>query len=540
MAAMIKQNQSFARFVRLVMAPTAIAVFITAAATSAFGQTEEPATTSQSTESAVAAEQPVPQGQEATAEADLPESEVSTLLGGDEIDALTSRIALYPDPLLELTLQAAIFPLDVVQASRFLAKHAEDPSLQPDPEWDQSVLGLLNYPVVIEAMNDDLDWTEKLGLAVVNQLQDVQDSIQQFRAQLYAGGALVTDGKQRVIVGEDVIAILPANPDLIYVPQYDVMAFAPPVEEAAGEPAEPELAAEEATEAAMEPSAGTAAEPEMETAESMEPAPTEYAAAAPGTEAAPVYSEAPVYASAPPVAYSDPYPSFWSTAATFLGGAAVGGLIGYAIGDDDDDDDNNNNGGNDWSRNVNIEDSNIIINKDDDRLDGRSPRRDGLNKRDAQAELRQRQRQRGGQDLRGGAQRQQTAQNVRRDAKPKGTAPVRMARADKPQTKAVAQQRQTTGKQAAAKRTKRLGEASTKKSAATALSGSKNTSGKQVKAQSRRGSESRAVAKRKAEPQKVAARKGGQGLTKPKNGTQVKKQANRGKKSGGGKKRKRA
>ena len=53
----------------------------------------------------------------------------------------------------------------------------------------------------------------------------------------------------------------------------------------------------------------------------------------------------PVYASAPPVVqYSDPSPSFWTGAATFAGGAAIGGMLGYVIGDDDDD-------GNDWDYN---------------------------------------------------------------------------------------------------------------------------------------------------------------------------------------------
>ena len=152
------------------------------------------------------------------------EEETAALLTGEEIDALTARIALYPDPLLELTLQAATFPLQVVQASRFLEKHAEDSTLEPDPEWDESVLGLLNYPVVLEAMNSDLDWTEGLGNAVLSQLDDVQESIQQFRSQLYAGGVLKSDDKQRVIVSNDVIAILPADAEIIYVPQYDAAA----------------------------------------------------------------------------------------------------------------------------------------------------------------------------------------------------------------------------------------------------------------------------------------------------------------------------
>ena len=41
------------------------------------------------------------------------------------------------------------------------------------------------------------------------------------------------------------------------------------------------------------------------------------------------------------VSYAEPQSSFWGSAATFTGGAVMGGLLGYAIGDDwfDDDDD---------------------------------------------------------------------------------------------------------------------------------------------------------------------------------------------------------
>ena len=62
-----------------------------------------------------------------------------------------------------------------------------------------------------------------------------------------------------------------------------------------------------------------------------------------------------------------PSSSFWGTTGTFLGGAAVGGLLGYAIFDDDDD--NNNNGGNNNRRNdINIEDSTIVVGGSGDRL----------------------------------------------------------------------------------------------------------------------------------------------------------------------------
>lgn len=475
-----------------------------------FGQTAEPATSAQTTEPAPAAT--------AEAQANAAVANEETKFTDEEIDQLTSRIALYPDPLLELTLQAAIFPLQVVQASRFLEKYAKDPNLKPDLNWDSSVLGLLNYPVVIGAMNDDLDWTGNLGQAVVNQLEDVQDSIQQFRSELYAGGVLASNDKQRVIVSKDVIAILPADAETIYVPQYDALAATTPVA-AAGEEEGTETAAETTTAEA------TAAEPETTAATdttTAAPAGSEYTTAEPGTAAAPVYSSAPV-ASAPPVAYSNPYPSFWSSATVFLGGAAIGGLIGYGFGDDDDNNNNNNDGGNNWSRDVNIEDSNIVINRDDDRVDAR---RGDVRRNDVQGELRRRQ----------NLQPAQNVQQQRRAPQARATAPTRVAQANQPQRQAATQTRQNQNKQTAAKR--RPGDAAAKPSNAGALSGSKNVPGKQAKAESRRGAQSRAASTgRSPTSQMSTKRPQQQALSRPSSGTQVQRQSQRGKQSGGGRKR---
>src|SRR4051794_40417753 len=62
--------------------------------------------------------------------------DASTPPAADAIDGLVARVALYPDPLLALVLQASTLPLEIVQATRFLEKRAEDPSLKPDPGWD--------------------------------------------------------------------------------------------------------------------------------------------------------------------------------------------------------------------------------------------------------------------------------------------------------------------------------------------------------------------------------------------------------------------
>ena len=265
-----------------------------------------------------------------------------------------ARVALYPDPLLALVLQGSTLPLQVVQATRFLEKRARDASLQPDPGWDTSIVGLLNYPTVLVMMNDDLEWTEALGTAVVDQLPDVQAAVQQVRSELQAAGTLASNERQTVTVDEDTIRIQPASPEVIYVPIYE------PVPQQA------------APAAAAEPAA-------------LAPAPVEAApvavAAAPVAYAAP----APTSYAVPQVSYSDPYASFWSHTAAFAGGAVIGGVLGYALNDDDDDDDDDfeidiDEDDIDWddvdfdegdfnrgdieanrSRDVNIEDSNVVI-----------------------------------------------------------------------------------------------------------------------------------------------------------------------------------
>src|SRR5690349_13453390 len=178
-----------------------------------------------------------------------------------DTDALVARVALYPDPLLALVLQASTLPIEVVQATRFLEKRAKDPSLKPDPGWDSSTVGLLNYPTVLQVMNDDLEWTEALGVAVVNRLPGVQASVQQVRSELQAAGVLTSNDKQKVTVDEDTIRIEPATRDVIYVPIYTpVPEAASAVPAPAAEPL-PLASAAPATPAPVEAAPATYAEP---------------------------------------------------------------------------------------------------------------------------------------------------------------------------------------------------------------------------------------------------------------------------------------
>jgi len=138
----------------------------------------------------------------------------------DQLVELVGPIALYPDELLAITLPAATYPLDIVQAARYLEKHKSNPDLKPDEKWDSSVLGLLNYPEVVDLMNKDLDWTWELGAAVADQQSDVMDAIQQFRNQAHTAGNLESNEKQIIIVEKEVIKIESATPEVIYVPTY--------------------------------------------------------------------------------------------------------------------------------------------------------------------------------------------------------------------------------------------------------------------------------------------------------------------------------
>ncbi|NIW25358.1 MAG: DUF3300 domain-containing protein, partial [Gammaproteobacteria bacterium] len=145
-----------------------------------------------------------------------------TTLSAVELEELIGPIALYPDDLIAIVLPASTFPLQIVQASRYLDEADADSELEPDAAWDESIVALLNYPEVIQLLNDDLDWTWALGEAVINQQADVLTAVQAFRDRAYAAGNLATDERQEVVAADDgTITIAPADPEVIYVPYYD-------------------------------------------------------------------------------------------------------------------------------------------------------------------------------------------------------------------------------------------------------------------------------------------------------------------------------
>jgi hypothetical protein len=149
----------------------------------------------------------------------------------EELDQILAPVALYPDSLISQILMASTYPLEVVQADRWVEtnKELKGDALATELEkqsWDPSVKSLVNFPQVLDMMNSKLDWTVKLGDAFLEQQKDVMNTIQSLRAKAQAAGNLTSNEQQTVTVEAatptqpQVIVIQPANPQVIYVPTY--------------------------------------------------------------------------------------------------------------------------------------------------------------------------------------------------------------------------------------------------------------------------------------------------------------------------------
>jgi hypothetical protein len=146
----------------------------------------------------------------------------------DQLDQLVAPVALYPDPLLADVLTAATYPLEVVEADRWIAEPGNS-SLNGDAltttlaaeDWDPSVKSLVPFPDVLQMMDAHLDWMESLGEAFLAQPDDVMNAVQQMRRRAQNAGNLNSPADESVSSEDDMIAISPPPSDVIYVPQYD-------------------------------------------------------------------------------------------------------------------------------------------------------------------------------------------------------------------------------------------------------------------------------------------------------------------------------
>ena len=165
--------------------------------------------------------------QQQTLEAAGAATEDPVLLTEEELDDLVSPVALYPDPLLAQVLVAAVYPVQVAKADQLIDASADmgEDELSANLEgqdFDPSVLVLMSgFPTVVSRMAEDLDWTERLGQAMIAQDDDVLAAVQRMRAQADATGNLTSNAAQVIEREDDQIYITPADPEVVYVPTYD-------------------------------------------------------------------------------------------------------------------------------------------------------------------------------------------------------------------------------------------------------------------------------------------------------------------------------
>jgi hypothetical protein len=150
----------------------------------------------------------------------------------EELASLLAPIALYPDTVVAQILMASTYPLEVIEARRWVEKNqqlqgealATEAKKQP---WDQSVQALTAFPDVLKMMDEKLDWMQKLGDAFLAQQADVMAMVQTLRGKAKDAGNLKSDEHQTVKVEPaaassttTTIIIEPADPQVIYVPTY--------------------------------------------------------------------------------------------------------------------------------------------------------------------------------------------------------------------------------------------------------------------------------------------------------------------------------
>ena len=152
------------------------------------------------------------------------------LLSPEQLDTMVAPLALYPDPVLSQVLVACTYPLEVVEAQQWLQRNGNLKGQQlteaaRQQNWDASVQAMVAFPEVLTMLNQDVQWSTALGNAFLAQQPDVMAAVQRMRARAQANGRLSTTPQQTVTTetqgGQTAIDIAPADPQVIYVPQYD-------------------------------------------------------------------------------------------------------------------------------------------------------------------------------------------------------------------------------------------------------------------------------------------------------------------------------
>ena len=131
-----------------------------------------------------------------------------------DLEEMLGPIALYPDSLLANVLAASVYPDEVAQAAK------QGPSGDVS-KFEPPVQAVAKVPDVLSMLGDNLDWTTAIGQAYLAQPWDVTAAIQSLRDKAQANGALQSNDQQTVVQDGSTVVIESAEPDVVYVPQYN-------------------------------------------------------------------------------------------------------------------------------------------------------------------------------------------------------------------------------------------------------------------------------------------------------------------------------
>src|SRR5208337_2636615 len=156
----------------------------------------------------------------------------SVNLTPEGLDEILAPIALYPDPVLAVMLQASVDPQQVMDGGNWLAldqnqnlKEAALDEASKKAGFTPVMQALLHYPTVVDLMCQQFDWTKQLGASYKADPKAVLDAVQRLRAVAVDNGALKSSPQMKVDVsqqqGQQVVELKPADPKVVYVPQYD-------------------------------------------------------------------------------------------------------------------------------------------------------------------------------------------------------------------------------------------------------------------------------------------------------------------------------
>ncbi|ENP9364445.1 DUF3300 domain-containing protein [Escherichia albertii] len=183
---------------------------------------------------------------------------VKTAFNTAQIDQWVAPVALYPDALLSQVLMASTYPANVAQAVQWSHDNPlkqGDAAIQAvsDQPWDASVKSLVAFPQLMALMGENPEWVQNLGDAFLAQPQEVMDSVQRLRKLAQQTGSLKSSVEQKIITttkkavptnqtattpitqsntvstsspviaepAQTVISIEPANPNVVYIPNYN-------------------------------------------------------------------------------------------------------------------------------------------------------------------------------------------------------------------------------------------------------------------------------------------------------------------------------